>query len=132
MLVSLPDRFAVARFAPDAPVPDWVSGAFTCVTRTPDELSIVCPEAAVPAAVPHEPGWCGLKVQGPLGFGMTGVLAALVAPLAAAGVSIFVVATFDTDYLFVKSDQFTEACEALEAAGHTIRGTTVGDARDPG
>lgn len=121
-LTLLPGRYAVCRLAPDAPVPAWAAGAFVSVTRTPDELSVVCDEAGVPADVRHLSGWCCLQVQGPLDFALTGVLSGLAAPLAADGVSIFAVSTFDTDYLLVRAAQLDAACAALEAAGYLVFG----------
>jgi hypothetical protein len=90
------------------------------VTRTDAELSVVCPEDAVPAPVRAERGWRCLRVRGPLGFGMTGVLASLAGPLASSGVSIFVVSTYDTDYLMVQERDLERAKDALARAGHAV------------
>jgi hypothetical protein len=116
----LPSRFAVARLAPSDDVPSWVRGAFTSVTRTPYELSIICEDAAVPEDVQAERGWRGVMVEGPIPFEVTGVAAALVAPLAAAKISVFLLATFDTDYLLLKDEVFERAIEVLRAAGHDV------------
>jgi hypothetical protein len=116
----LPGRFAVCRLPSDQNVPVWVRGAFTSVTRTTDELSIVCDQDAVPADVQAERGWRGLKVLGPIPFEMTGIAAALVAPLAEARISVFLVATFDTDYLLLKEEVFERAVAILRDAGHEI------------
>ena len=112
----LAGRFAVCRLAPDAPVP----ADFWSVTRTEDELSVICAEDAVPAGAAAEHGWRSLRVAGPLDFALTGVAAALTAPLAAARVSVLAVATFDTDYLFVREESLGRAVAALEAAGHIV------------
>ena len=113
--------YAVCRLAADAPLPPWAtSGSFVSVTRTDAELSIVCPQELVPAEVRAEPGWRCLRVKGPLGFGMTGILASLASPLAGSGVSIFVVSTYDTDYLMVQARDLERATSALERAGHTL------------
>jgi hypothetical protein len=115
----LPGAYAVCRLDPDAPLPDLPSRApFVSVTRTAEELSIVCAEDAVPAGAAAQTGWRGLKVAGPLDFELTGVAAALTTPLADAGVSVLPVATYDTDYLFVR--ELDRAIAALEAAGHTV------------
>lgn len=90
------------------------------MTRTADELSVVCAGANVPAAVQAERDWCVLKVRGPLDFAQTGVLARLAAPLAAAGVPIFVLSTFDTDYLLVRAARLVDALAALRDAGHEV------------
>lgn len=116
----LPDRFAVCRLPQDAPLPAWIRGAFTSVTRTAEELSIVCDDDAPPADVQTERGWRGVKVAGPIPFEVTGVAAALVSPLAAAGISVFLVATYDTDYLLLKDDVFERALDVLRAAGHEV------------
>jgi uncharacterized protein len=119
-LSILPQAIAVCRLAPDAPLPTWVRGAFTCVSCTPEELSIVCDEAAVPGDVQAERGWRGVKVEGPIPFETTGVAAALVGPLAEARISVFLVSTYDTDYLLVKEETFAGALAVLRAAGHEI------------
>ncbi|HEX8618972.1 MAG TPA: ACT domain-containing protein [Thermoanaerobaculia bacterium] len=117
----LPASLAVCRLAPDAAVPSWVRGAFTTVTRTAEELSIVCDDDAVPDGVQVERVWRALKVDGPIPFEMTGVAAALIAPLAEARISVFLIATFDTDYLLLKDDVVSAAVAILRAAGHEIR-----------
>ena len=120
-LSLLPDTLAVCRLAPDADVPPWAwTGEPASVTRTRDELSIVCRADAVPEGVRAEPGWRSLKVQGPLDFALTGILAALTAPLAAAGIALFAVSTFDTDYLLVKAENLDRAVHALRGAGHHV------------
>ncbi len=116
----LPGLLAVCRLPSDANVPAWVRGAFTSVTRTTDELSVVCDQDAVPADVQAERGWRGLKVLGPIPFELTGVAAALVAPLAEARISVFLLATFDTDYLLLKEEVFERAVAILRDAGHEI------------
>lgn len=120
-LSLLPERFAIARLASTAPIPAWAcGGTFWALTRTPDELSLVCPQAAVPADVISERDWCCLKVAGPLDFAATGILATLAGPLAQAGISLFALSTYDTDYLLVKADRLTQAVEVLRQAGHTV------------
>ena len=96
------------------------TGAISSITRTADELSVVCAEAAVPDGMQAERGWRALCVDGPLDFALTGILAGLATALAEAGVSIFAVSTFDTDWLLVKEDQRAEAVRALTEAGHTV------------
>jgi len=120
-LTLLPGRFAIARLAPTAEVPAWAwKGSFVCVTRTAEELSILCEEAQAPAHILAERGRRLFRVQGKLAFSMTGVIAALSVPLAAAEIGIFVVSTFDTDYLLVPESHLQTAIEALERAGHSI------------
>ena len=117
----LPGVFAVCRLDPTAELPDATgSGAFRSVTRTADELSVICAEDGIPHGAVVERGWRGLRVAGPLDFALTGVAAALTAPLAAAGVSVLPVAPFDTDYLFVREESLARALAALAAAGHVV------------
>jgi len=120
-LLLLEGRLAVCRLAPGDEVPAWASdGAFTSVTRTRDELSVVCAEAAVPEGIRSEGGWRVFRMEGPLDFGMTGILASVAVPLAGAGVSIFAVSTFDTDYVLVKEGEVPRAIAALRVAGHRV------------
>lgn len=120
-LQTVPGRFAVCRLDLDDPIPAWATAkGFCSITRTQDELSVVCQEDVVPAGVRCEKGWRCLRVAGAIDFSAIGVLASLVAPLAQAGVSVFAVSTFDTDYLLVKEDAFAAACAALREAGHTV------------
>jgi hypothetical protein len=120
-LEVLAGTLAVCRLDPGAPWPPWVTaGPIVSLTRTDAELSIVCPAPDVPAGVQAEGGWRALRVRGPLGFGLTGVLASLASPLASSGVSIFVVSTYDTDYLLVQDRDLDRARHALVRAGHTF------------
>lgn len=119
-LTTLDGRFAVCRLAADAEAPAWATGALVSVTRTPEELSVICSEHLVPEAATAERGWRCLKVGGPLSFELTGVLAALTRPLADAGVPVFALSTYETDYLLVKEEQLTAAASALERAGHAL------------
>lgn len=125
-LTLLADTFAIGRLAPDAAIPAWAgtsagAGGFVSITRTADELSIVCAQAKVPAGVTAERGWRCLKVEGPFDLtGAVGVLAALAAPLAEAGIGIFTVSTYDTDYLLIGEPNLDRASAALTSTGHTI------------
>jgi hypothetical protein len=122
-LIVLEETLALARLAADAPVPGWVAGRdFLAVVRTPRELSIVCRDDAVPAAHAEvERGFRALAVAGTLDFALTGIVASLAAPLAAAGISIFGISTYDTDHILVREDRLAEAKAVLTAAGHTVR-----------
>jgi hypothetical protein len=119
-LSLFPGRLAVCRLSPEAPVPQWPRGAFVSITRTPAELSIVCDEAAVPDDVQAERGWRAFTVEGPIPFEMTGVAAGLTAPLAASGVSVFLISTYDTDWLLVKETFLDRAGAALREAGYVV------------
>lgn len=121
-LSVLDQRLAVCRLGPGQEVPAWATGSpFYSMTRTPDELSVVCPEENVPAGVEHEAGWRALKLEGPFDLAQVGVLLPVAAPLAEAGVSIFVVSTHDTDYVLVKEEQLSIAVAALHERGHEVR-----------
>jgi len=118
---TLPGRLAVCRLDPADQVPAWASsGSFTSVTRTAEELSVVCGEDVVPGGVKCEKGWRCLRIRGPLAFLDTGVLSCLAAPLARAGISIFVVSTYDTDNILVKEERHGTAQAVLLSEGHTI------------
>lgn len=124
MNLSLIDHtLAVCQLPGDAPVPDWAIAAqpFISITRTPAELSIVCVEGTAPATVKREAGWRTLRIEGPLDFGLTGVLASVLEPLARAGVSIFALSTYHTDYVLVKQTKLDAAVQALRAAGHQVK-----------
>lgn len=117
-------RLAICRLGADEAVPGWTAvaaGGLVSVTRTPEELSIVVPEEVVPTGVRSEGGWRALSVLGPLSFSLTGVLASLATPLATAGVPIFVISTFDTDWLLLRDDQLAAGIAVLEEAGHAVR-----------
>jgi uncharacterized protein len=118
---TIPGRFAVSRLAPAAAIPDWIqSGPFACVTRTGDELSVVSLAASVPADVQSEKGWTCLKLLGPFPFQETGILASIVDPLARAGIPIFALSTFDTDYVLLKEEDREPALATLLDAGHEL------------
>jgi len=120
-LQLLEGRYAVVRLDAGEPLPAWAAeGPFVSITRTEAELSVVCPEQSVPADARAERGWRCLRVAGPLGFGMTGILASLAGPLASSGVSIFVVSTYDTDYLLLQDRDLDRGTDALSRAGHVV------------
>ncbi|MFL6076718.1 MAG: ACT domain-containing protein [Mycobacteriales bacterium] len=121
-LTLLDGRLAVCRLDPDEPVPDWAwRGPVASVTRVPTELSVVCAEDAPPDGVLAERGWRAYQVEGPMPFTLTGVVSGLTAPLAAAGIGVFVLSTYDTDYLLVKDADLAAATAALRAAGHDVQ-----------
>lgn len=117
----LEGTFAIVRLPATADIPSWAAaGPFFSVTRTADELSIVAEESRVPADVPSQRGWRVLQVHGPFELTEVGVLASLSAPLAEAKVSLFVLSTFDTDYLLVSAESLAGAIAALKDAGHVF------------
>lgn len=121
-LTTLAGEFAVCRLAPDtAALPAWATaGPWYSITRTADELSIVCPAAQVPAGIQAERDWRMLRLTGPFPFELTGILAAVLAPLAEATIPIFALSTYDTDYVLVKAHDLERAVAALRAAGHRM------------
>jgi hypothetical protein len=125
-LIVLSDLYAVCRLDHDARLPDWLplngSEALVSITRTADELSIVCAQEHIPATLEAhlEKGWRCLKVLGPLDFGLTGILSGLTGVLAAVGISIFALSTYDTDYLLVRQESLERAIRALRLDGHEV------------
>ncbi|WP_116040895.1 ACT domain-containing protein [Amycolatopsis palatopharyngis] len=121
-----PGEYAVARLDRATPVPaallDPAEPGLVSVTRTPGELSVVCPIARVPEAAKADTGWRLLTVRGPLAFTLTGIIAALSSELASAGVALFTLSTFDTDHILVKSADLPRAIAALRDAGHDVDG----------
>lgn len=120
-LLVLPGTFAVCRLGADASIPAWaLAGPVFSVTRTADELSIVCEQSLVPEGVRSERDWRCFRVAGAMPITMVGVLASLVGPLANEGISVFTVSTFDTDYVLVKKADLERAQLALRQAGHAF------------
>jgi hypothetical protein len=119
-LEVLDGEFAVWKLPLDSVLPPLGDEPFLSITRTAAELSVVGPVEQVPYGVPVETGWRCLEVQGPLEFELTGILAGISAPLAAARVPIFVISTFDTDYVLVPGTHLERAVETLEGAGHLV------------
>ena len=120
-LTVLSVELAVCRLDPSAVVPEWAwYGSFVSLTRTREELSVVCEVDAVPPDAHCVRGWRVLRVEGPLPFEMVGVLASLTTTLAQAGVSVFAISTYDTDYLLVRLVELPRAIAALRQAGHRL------------
>ena len=118
---QLPGTYAIVRLAPDAEVPDWpTKGDFTSISRTTDELSIVCPTNSLPPDVHSPHRWICLKLEGPFPFELTGVLLSFIEPLSRNGVPIFAISTYDTDYVLVQEESATSALELLTAAEHQL------------
>jgi hypothetical protein len=124
----LDDSLAIVRLPASAEVPAWVqaSAGLRSITRTPAELSVVCADDVVPAGVTEERGWRALVVEGTLDLNQVGVLEELAGPLAAAEVPIYVISTYETDYVLVPSESLATATEALERAGHSIAAANPG------
>jgi hypothetical protein len=117
----LPDGYAVVRLHPGSELPSWVdAGPFRSVTRTDNEVSVVCRDRDVPDGESAERGWRVLELKGPLDFSLSGVVASLVVPLAEAEIPIFVISTFETDYILVRASDIELASDALATVGHSV------------
>lgn len=123
-LEIVPELLSICRLSPDCAIPRWASESrYFSVTRTPDELSIVCEQRLVPPDVKCEPNWRALRIKGTLDFALTGFLSSTSSPLSKAGISIFAISTFDTDYVLVKNDLLDQAKNVLIEAGFQINET---------
>ena len=118
--VVLPEKFAIVQLPSTEALPDWVSGEFYSITKTSDETSIVCDQTIVPENVKADKDWKALKIQGPLDFSLVGILADISSVLAKGGVSIFVISTYDTDYILVKNKDLENAVNLLKSSGHNV------------
>ena len=113
-------HYAIVRLHADAAIPHWAHGAFLSITRTKEELSIVCDEGGVPDVVADR-GWRCLKLAGTFPLDQTGVAATFTRALADAGIALFVVSTYDTDYVLVRDKAVEHASVALRAAGYVVK-----------
>jgi len=116
----LREKFGICRLDPDAPIPDWVKGSFYSITKTLDELSIICREDAIPAESPCETNWRALMIEGPLDFSLTGIIASISSILANNQISLFVLSTYDTDYILIKDHLLDKAVSVLRANHYEI------------
>lgn len=120
-LTLLSHRLGIVRRSPDATLPAWAIGSpFFSMTRSHDELSILCEESRIPKDQTQDGGWRCLKVHGPLKLSEVGILAALAGCLAQANISLLAISTYDTDFLLCKHTQLNEAVQALRAKGHSV------------
>lgn len=120
-LQPLPDTYAIARLAPASALPAWADGpGFVSITRTADELSIVCLDHRVPAGTQADRGWQALRFVGPFAFGATGIILSVIRPLSENGIGVFVVSTFDGDHLLVQQADSGRAMALLAGAGHVV------------
>ncbi len=120
---QLPGLYAIVRLDPNSPVPNWATmGDFASITRTADELSIVCPLTNLPPDVQSQLSWICLKLEGPFPFSQTGILLSFIAPLSNNRIPIFAISTFDTDYVLVPEESAGQALKMLSDAGHQLIG----------
>ena len=114
-LKVVPGSYSIFQLEPSAPLPKTIlESSFFNISKTGEELSIVCLSELAPTVVPTETEFALIKVEGPLDFSLTGILASLANPLAEAKISIFAISTFDTDYLLVRCPQLGKAKQVLE------------------
>lgn len=117
---QLPGSYAIVRLTPNAAIPAWATqGGFTSITRTADELSIVCPIENLPPDINSSHRWICLKLEGPFLFSQTGVLLSFIQPLSDNAIPIFAISTYDTDYVLIQEDNVGDATDVLREAGHT-------------
>ena len=112
VLRLLPGELAILQLPPDAAAPEWLNlraKPLVSVTRTADELSVACPLSEVPDGTVCEAGWRAFVVEGKQDFSAVGILSSILSPLARAGISIFSISTFDTDYILVRIDVLEKA-----------------------
>lgn len=122
LLIELDGAYGIARLGASEVVPDWANGpGFVSISRSDEELSVVCRADRIPEEIRHDSGWSCFKFQGPFDFGETGIMLSVIKPLSEEGIGVFVVSTFDTDYLLVKAVSRVRVGELLAEAGHTVR-----------
>ena len=120
-LVLLPDELAVCELDACLDLPTWCDGELVCLINEADHATVLCRQELVPSDVRCEKDWRAFRVHGVLEFSEVGIIADLTQALAAAGVPVFVLSTFRTDYVLVRANQVMTACQTLERAGHTIQ-----------
>jgi hypothetical protein len=120
-LTLLSEKLAVCKLAPGKSIPAWATkGKFFSVTKTLDELSIVCDENLIPPKTKAEKNWRAFKLEGPFDFSLTGILSSVLSPLAEAGISIFALSTYDTDYILIKADKLEQAVPVLNTSFNVL------------
>jgi hypothetical protein len=128
-LTTIPGPFSVVRLEATESIPSWaLQGTLFSVTKSAEELSVVCLSRWVPAGFVSEDGFIGLKIEGPIPFSETGILASLASPLAEAQISLFALSTFDTDYILVRDVDYEQAVSVFRSVGHQV--DTVGAGGD--
>lgn len=116
----LPGQYGIYRLAESAPIPTPTTQGLWSFSRSDGEATVVCREGGCPHAHKKEEGWAALKLHGPFDFALTGIVAEVSRVLASAGVGVFVISTFDTDYVLVKVINLARSLDALSRAGHVI------------
>jgi len=120
-LERLTGEYTVVQLGSVEPIPDWAEGSgFVSISRSDQELSVLCQSDRVPGEVRQDSGWTCLRLNGPIPLDLAGVLLSVIRPLSEAGIGIFVVSTFDGDHILVKGDDFARSRELLRDAGHEV------------
>lgn len=120
-LQSLSGFYAILKLPPQDPLPTWhLQSEFYSLSKTPEEISLVCEERLVPAELKPGARWCAFRVAGTLDFSLTGILASIANPLGQARISLFAISTFDTDYVLVQEENHAEAKDSLIRAGFSF------------
>jgi hypothetical protein len=118
-ITALEGLYAVCRLDPGGAIPEWaLASEFLSITRSREELSLVCRQEKVVSSVRCSRDWRVMGLEGPLDLQMKGVLSGLLGHLARESISVFVVSTYDTDYLLVKNFDYKRAVEVLMGEGH--------------
>lgn len=118
----LKEKYGVCRLDKNELIPEWAQkGDFFSITKTKDELSIVCSQNNIPANIKCEKEWRILKIEGPLDFSLIGILSSISSILAQRRISIFAISTYDTDYILVKESDIDNAIEVLMKEGYEVR-----------
>ncbi|MEJ6950783.1 ACT domain-containing protein [Natronospora cellulosivora (SeqCode)] len=112
------EKLAISKISSNMPIPLWVlkSRDFYSITRTEDEMSIISVESSVPSGIESEKGWRAIKIEGKLDFSLVGIISSITTLLADAGISVFVMSTFNTDYILIKETSLSEAKVILSKA----------------
>ena len=120
-LVVLPERLSVCRLDAKAPIPEWALGeSFLSISRTREELCVICEDRFVPGGTRASRGWRGFKIEGPLDLDLVGILVSVAVPLAQSNIGILPIATYETDYVLVREGQLVDAVKALRFAGFDV------------
>ena len=121
ILSTIQDRFAICQLAPHSSIPEWAySSGFFSITRTDEEISIICPEVNVPENIISNYGWRVFKIEGQFNFDEIGVLNSITTPLAKAQISLLTISTYNTDYILIQESYYDQARLILKSAGHQI------------
>jgi len=128
-LSLLKETYGICVFPSNAIIPEWALMTSLCsITRTKKDLTIVCPQNIIPPDSESDLNWRCFRIDGTFDLNQIGVISSLAAPLAQADISIFVISTYDTDYILVKDQKVEHAVSVLIDYGHMIirLGNTVG------